>query len=123
LIDKFGCVSLDEAKKNPLKGYVLTESNGKPESDNGVRIGPVDLKYDSEEKMKKYGFDQKLIDKFKPYIGLSGQKAEEALKSKPLELTEEEMKTLTDKMKNFYMPKVKTLPSKIRNDKRVIFDT
>jgi hypothetical protein len=122
LIDKYGCVNLEEAKKNPLKGYVLTELDGKQENDNGVRIGPVDLKYDTEQKMKKYGFDDKLIEKFKPYIGLTGQKAEEALKSNPLELTKEEMKIVTDKMKDFYMPKVKKLPSKIRNDQRVSFE-
>ena len=113
------CISLEEANKQPLKAYVITEANGKKIMDSGVRVGPLDLKYETEQTLNKYGLNSTLIERLKQYFGLSGKKAEEQLQDKPFELTQSEFDIITKKVKDFYLPKVAMLPGRFRKDKRV----
>ncbi len=55
----------------------------------GFDIGQI-----NEAGLKKLGFPKELNDKLKPYLGLKGDAAREALAEKPLTLTDSEVKTI-----------------------------
>ncbi len=118
-VSRLNCVTLDEAAENPLKGYVLTSANGTNVTDSGVRLGPLDFKYETVNHLKKYGLNSTLIKKFVPYIGLSGIKAENALVDVPLNVTESEYDSIVLAFKNYYLPKVNQVPKRIRRNKKV----
>jgi hypothetical protein len=133
------CTSLEDASKNQLRGYVLTQAHGKNITDSGVRIGnhtfviikfifyylnlfflgPLNLKFETKARLNKYSLGQALVLKLSPYLGLSGKKAIDALESKPLNITQSEFDIIEKKVKEYYLPKIKHLPKRIKSDKRV----
>ena len=109
-------VTMEEAEKNPRKGYVLTEPGF---ANQGVRIGPLDLSINRLEDLKKFDLDQALIDKFQPYLGVTSDNAVQLINEKPLELTQGELDSLIQKVKAFYKPKLEGAPMFIRNHPKV----
>ncbi len=87
--------------------------------DQGVRIGPIDLRRNKESTLVKMGIDPSVEAKLKPYIGLADQQAVDALKATPLTLTQPEMDALTQKFKIFAKAKFDKLPEIIRTNPKV----
>lgn len=105
-----------EAQSNPLKAYVLTDQSGSVVGNSGVRIGPIDLGMTSENLLRNYDLPNTLIDRFKPYIGLQGQQAQQALQSNPLTVTQPELTLIEQKFKGYWLPKFHNAPSTIKNN-------
>lgn len=71
-----------------LDGYI-PEENGKVLGNSGVTISTgFDLGQHSESDLK--GLPQDIIDKLKPYLGKTGQEAQNFLQQNPLRITEDE---------------------------------
>ena len=85
-------MTIQKAKEDPLKAYVLTDDKNIPTS--GVRIGALDLGYEDLQSLKNSQLDQTLLDKLTPFLGLSGKQAEDALEKSPLVLTNEQLEKI-----------------------------
>jgi hypothetical protein len=85
----------------------------------GVRIGPIDLKQANLTTLMKMDIDKNLVTRFKPYIGEVDQVAIDLLKATPLVLTQPEMDALTEKFKIFGKNEFEKLPKLIQNNPRV----
>lgn len=109
-------LTASEAQANPLKAYVLTDQTGNVVGNSGVRIGPLDLGMTSEKLLRNYGLPNSLIDRFKPYVGLQGQQAQQALQSNPLTITQSELSLIEQKFKGYWLPKFQNAPSTIKNN-------
>jgi hypothetical protein len=111
-------LTASEADQNPLQGYVLTDSEGKPTS--GVRIGLLDLQFETTPSLQeKYQFNSTLVSKLSPYIGLSGDKAVQALQDKPLNLTQSEFDDMNKRITNFWMSQLMRAPPAVRRSRSV----
>ena len=110
-------VTIEEAEKTPLKAYVLT---GEGLSNQGVRIGPLDLSLVKVKNMQKYGLNDTLINRFKPYLGLVDAKAIELLKATPLEISQAEFDSISQQVKAYYEPKYSKAPEFIKNNPKVL---
>lgn len=100
------CLTVEQAKSNPLQGYVLTTPDGQVMKDVGVRVGPLDLKYENQQSLQAYQFPQELVKKLEPYLGKSGNEASQLIQQKPLTLTQEELNTAKLKLFAFWAPKL-----------------
>lgn len=119
----FSCINgatIQQAKSNPLQGYVLTSQDGKVIEDSGIRIGPLDLKFESIKSLNEYKLPQELVQKLQPYLGLSGQQASSLVQQKPLILSPQEFDILKKSVTTFWAPKVLSLPPQIKNSPTVI---
>jgi hypothetical protein len=109
-------VSLEIAKQNPLKAYVLTQFENKQVKDSGVRLGPLDLKFETVQSLKDYGLPNELVEKMTPFIGKSGIEAQRILQQKPLQVTQEQFQMIEKKLVNYWKPKVEKAPQRVRQD-------
>lgn len=110
------CVTIEQAKQNPLQAYVLTDQNGQVVPDSGVRLGPLDFSYTNQNLLEKYGLSQNLIQKFTPYFGLSGERAATVLQQNPLSITQQEFNEIGDKFLAYWAPKAKKAPAFIKSN-------
>ena len=81
-----------------------------PTANSGVTIGSgFDLKEKTESSLKDMGFDPDLIDKLKPYLGLTGDEAAAVVndKEKNLVLSPEETSRLNKLSKKHYTEDIK----------------
>ena len=95
---------------------MLTDALGNVISDSGVRLGPLDFKFETIMSLKKYGIPQNLIEKFQPYIGKFGQAAIVMLKTTPLVITKSEFQVIEDKIVAFWKPKLAEIPDFVKKD-------
>lgn len=76
-------------------GFVPTKKNGEVIGKSGVTVGyGVDLGQQGEEGLEKLSVPEELVNKIKPYLGLTKQEAVKKLKQQPLQLREEETDAL-----------------------------
>ena len=74
-----------------------------PSENSGVTIGSgFDLKGKQESDLKDMGFDVDLIDKLKPYLGLTGADAATAIETNNLMLSPEETSRVNRLSKKYY---------------------
>ena len=94
-----GAVSLSEGPIK-TKAYIpKSEITGKILKRSGVTIGRgVDLGQHSAADLKRAGFTDDLIKKFKPYIGLKREAADKALAKNPLNISSEDARFISDQM-------------------------
>ena len=89
------------------KGYVPRDRDKDDKVPSGVTIAAgFDIGQQSPYSITKFGFSKPLLDKVKPYAGLTGDKAREALRTTPLKLTKEELTELDTKVKEVYYKSV-----------------
>ena len=75
--------------------YVPQDKTGKALDKSGVTIG-AGIDFGSKDEKYFEGVSQETINKVKPYFGLKGKKAQGKIKTSPLKLESEELKTLQD---------------------------
>ena len=93
-----GAVNLSEGSIK-TKAYIPKYKSGKVIGISGVTIGRgVDLGQHSTDTLKDAGFTDALINRFKPYLGLKQENAKKALAKKPLSISSEEAKFISDQM-------------------------
>jgi len=79
-----------------------------PSENSGVTIGSgFDLKEKTESSLKDMGFDPDLIDKLKPYLGLTGADAATAIETNNLKLSPEETSRVNRLSKKHYTEDIK----------------
>jgi len=90
---------LDDREDFRLGGYV-PEENGITIGNSGVTVGGgVDLGQQSEADLRRRGVPEDLIDKLRPFLGLKREAAQRFLRENPLILTEDQARTLTDRVR------------------------
>lgn len=114
-ISGISCVIESEARAHPLNGYVLQDASGQVVGNSGVRIGPLDFGLTNHEMLVKYGLPEPLIRNFTTYLGLTGAPAVEALKKKPLTLTQDELTLIENKFVQYWKPRFLKLSPAIRS--------
>ena len=114
------CMTVEEAQKNPLQGYVLTDDDGQVVPISGVRIGPLDLSYTTPQMLQRIGIQQDLIQKFQPYMDVRGEEAKQLLEQQPLKLTQEEFDRISEKAINFLDDHFERLPGPLRQHPRIM---
>ena len=93
-----GAVNLSEGEIKTA-GYIPKYKSGKVIGISGVTIGRgVDLGQHSAVDLKRAGFTNDLIKRFKPYLGLKKEAAQKALSKKPLNISSDEAKFISDQM-------------------------
>ena len=75
--------------------YVPQDKAGKALDKSGVTIG-AGIDFGSKDEKYLKGVSKETVEKVKPYLGLKGKDAQEKIKTAPLTLEEEELKTLQD---------------------------
>lgn len=105
-----------QANSDRLQAYVLQDQSGNVVGNSGVRIGPLDLGMNTKRQLQKYGLSQSLIDRFSPFIGLTGTKAAQALQANPFQVSQEEMNLIEQKFKAYWKPKFDSAPRWIRSN-------
>ena len=79
-----------------------------PSENSGVTIGSgFDLKGKQESDLKDMGFDVDLIDKLKPYLGLTGDEAAMAIKNNNLVLDDDKISRINRLSKKHYTEDIK----------------
>ena len=111
--------TLQQVNQQPLRAYVLTDQSGNVVDNSGVRIGLADLEFETQQSLRKYGLPDELVQKLEPYVGLTGDRALAALKSKPLQLSQEEYNTLNKKLRQYWLSRAQQAPSFVRSDPEV----
>jgi hypothetical protein len=95
---------------NHHKGY-------QPTSNSGVTIGiGFDLKDKTPDSLKAMGFDDLLIQRLEPYLGLTGSKAKGLAKN--LIMTDQETDTINRLSKAFYTSDIAKQFNKVSIDKK-----
>tara|TARA_E500000318_G_scaffold70688_1_gene65488 strand:- start:3 stop:1499 length:1497 start_codon:yes stop_codon:yes gene_type:complete len=93
-----GAINLSEGKIKTA-GYIPKYKSGKVIGISGVTIGRgVDLGQHSAVDLKRAGFTNDLIKRFKPYLGLKKEAAQKALSRNPLNISSDEAKFISDQM-------------------------
>jgi hypothetical protein len=114
------CLTIEESNSKPLQGYVLTDQNGTVVGNSGVRIGLLDLQFETEQSLKDdYGLNSTVIAKVVPYAGLTGDKAVQALAQKPLMFDQQEFDDVNQKVTAFWMDKLESAPPFVRKTETV----
>lgn len=108
-----------EARASPLTAYVLQDQAGKVVGNSGVRFGPIDLGITNKRMLENYGLPEPIIQKFSPFIGLTGTNAVDALKANPLKFTQEELNVIEQKFKAYWTPQFNRAPAAIRSSPQV----
>jgi len=91
---------LDEREGFLLVGKVPTDDDRNIIGDSGVTVGGgVDLGQQSEADLRRRGVPEDLIDKLRPFLGLKREAAQRFLRENPLILTEDQARTLTDRVR------------------------
>jgi hypothetical protein len=89
-------------------------------SQSGPTVGTgIDLGAWGEDDLKSLGVDKALIEKLKPYFGKKGRAAADYVDQNPIELTEEEARDLSTRVKTKILDRLKT---KFDKDSNVAFD-
>lgn len=97
---------MDEVEGHTLYGKVPSFEN-KPLDKSGVTISRgLDLGHHSEESLEKMGLDKELITRFKPYLGLKGVAAEQALKKNPITIEQYQSEDIKHKAAAYYVNSV-----------------
>ena len=121
ILHSVASLELDQVKKDPLKGYVLTNKEGQVVKNSGVRIGLLDLKFESNESLiEKYELPKNISMLVEPYLGLSGEMAVKMLKNKPLQLTQSDYNLVNEKLKAYWVLRLQKAPRFVRKSKQVI---
>jgi hypothetical protein len=108
------CVILNEADLNPMSAYVLTDENGRVVDYGGVRLGLLDLEFQTNKTLhERYNLSEILISKLRPYIGLKGQLALKTLDQNPLALNNDEFGEMDTKLRKFWFDQIKRMPIKL----------
>ena len=85
-----------------FQGYV-PKVNNKPHENSGVTIGTgFDLKEKTSEFLEQIGLEPEVIETLKPYLGVSGAKAEALLQTAPLKLDSGTIADIDKKSKAYY---------------------
>jgi hypothetical protein len=97
---------MDEVEGHSLYGKVPSY-NKKPLDKSGVTISRgLDLGHHTIESLQSMGLDEQLIKRFKPYLGLKGIAAEQALKKKPLIIEQHDSEDIKHKAGAYYVNSV-----------------
>lgn len=85
-----------------FQGYV-PKVNNQPHKNSGVTIATgFDLKEKTPEFLEKIGLEPEVIETLKPYLGLSGNKAQSFLNTAPLKLDSGTIMDIDKKAKAYY---------------------
>lgn len=97
-----GDTQVDRGFLRKVEGFITKANVPLPDkSQSGVTVGSgVDLGQMSVKDLNNLNLPASLYKKVAPYLGLKKQKAVEALKKTPLELTKDEAELLTQKVKD-----------------------
>jgi hypothetical protein len=85
-------------------------------SDSGVRIGPLDLKFETLQSLRSYGISDMLIQRLQPYFNVSGAAAIRLLQQRPLQLSQDEYSTMEQRVIEFWRAKLAGAPPVVRQD-------
>lgn len=113
-------LTVEEAQKNPLQAYVLTDQSGKVVPISGVRIGPLDLNYVTPQMLKRIGVSQDLMQKFEPYMNVRGEEAQKLLEQKPLKLSQEQYDQLSNKAIDFMDRLFERIPAPLKQNSTIM---
>ena len=119
MVQVYQCITLEQAKNLKDQAYVLTSALGKPVTDSGVRIGPLDLSFETQRTLKQYGLQDDLIAKMQPFLGKKGQAAEQALKQNPLQVTDQQYNQIVKSVVQFWKPKFDRAPVALKQNPKV----
>lgn len=112
--------TIDEASNNPLNAYVLTDENGTVVDYGGVRIGLLDLEFETVESLKeRYNLSNSLIKKLEPYLKLRGEKALKFVTENPLQLNSVEFFDMNERVKKHWTQALEKMPSNISKSNKV----
>jgi hypothetical protein len=110
---------LEQAKNLKDQAYVLTSAQGKPVTDSGVRIGPLDLSFETQQTLKQYRLPDDLVAKMQPYLGKRGQAAEQALSQNPLQVTDQQYNQIVQSVVQFWKPRFDKAPVALKQNPKV----
>lgn len=86
---------------------------------SGIKIGVgIDLGKEKEDTLKEMEINPQLIEKIKPYLGLTGESAYKYLLKHPLVINNEEERELTTKVLNKYFDKMAKEYEKLRDQNK-----
>lgn len=106
----YQCATIEQAKSNPFQAYVLTGPDGQVIDNSGVRLGPLDLSFETLKSLRKYNLPQELIQKLEPYMGKRGQEALTFVQQRPFRATAEEYNQIVKGASNYWMKKLQKVP-------------
>jgi len=106
-------ISLEEGTE--LQGDIPKDSKGNILGTSGVTIGSgLDLSKQTEDRLRKMGISEKLITRFKPYLGLVGSDAQKAIDNSPLTISESENEAMMPKVQRHYINQIRNTYEKTR---------
>lgn len=100
----------------------MTDNAGKVEGNSGVRIGLLDLKLENPTSIQKYGLPKELVQKLTPFLGVSGQNAQNLLQKSPLVLSPQENQILLAKAKQYWLNRMNEAPQNVKQLPEVNFN-
>lgn len=87
---------LEELEGFTTHGIVPEDADGKPLGTSGVTVGAgIDLGAQSKERLLKAGVSPETVRKLEPYFGKKKVKAQALLAVRPLQLSEDEARSVT----------------------------
>jgi GH24 family phage-related lysozyme (muramidase) len=121
-------VASKKAKQPNIDMEFLAEQEGNkhqayvPSSNSGVTIGMgFDLKEKTVDDLKKMGLNNDTINKFVPYLGLSGEQAKKAISNNPLVIRDQnELNELNTLSKSYYINSIARQYENASNGKKFV---
>lgn len=121
MVDGIYSATVQQASQSPLTAYVLTDQKGQAVDNSGVRIGLIDMAFETPQSLQsKYQLPQELVSKLAPFAGLTGQRAIQTLKSRPLVLSQAEYNLMNSKVKSYAEKRLNQAPRFVQNIPEVI---